>query len=131
MRSSSTTSAAAGKAGLKNNSGRNGGPRPNAGRPKGSRNKFSKLQAERAYATGETPLEYMLAVMRNPRASSRRRDEMARAAAPYVHPKLQAILASTSVPDRMSNAEYAAQVEAQLAELFGIEDEAQDSSQVA
>ncbi|MER8925799.1 hypothetical protein [Mesorhizobium sp. M0859] len=30
----------------------------------------------------------MLKVMRNPRATDQRRDDMAKAAAPYVHPKL-------------------------------------------
>lgn len=39
-------------------------------------------------ATGITPLDYMLKVMRNPKADASRRDEMAKAAAPYVHPKL-------------------------------------------
>ena len=38
-----------------------------------------------AATDGESPLEYMLAVIRNPQASDSRRDDMARAAAPYVH----------------------------------------------
>ncbi|WP_260854985.1 hypothetical protein [Mesorhizobium amorphae] len=37
---------------------------------------------------GQTPLEYMLRVMRDSRANGERRDKMAIAAAPYVHPKL-------------------------------------------
>ena len=36
------------------------------------------------------PLEYMLKVMRDPREPAARRDEMAKAAAPYLHPKMQA-----------------------------------------
>ena len=36
----------------------------------------------------ETPLEYMLRIMRDPTQPTRRRDEMARAAAPFVHAKL-------------------------------------------
>jgi len=39
-------------------------------------------------STGETPLQYMLSVMRDPEASTARRDAMAIAAAPYVHSKL-------------------------------------------
>jgi hypothetical protein len=39
-------------------------------------------------ATGITPLEYMLAIMRDPTAETARRDEMAKAAAPYVHPRM-------------------------------------------
>ena len=41
-----------------------------------------------AKAAGETPLEYMLRVMRDPTVEHSRRDEMARAAAPYVHAKI-------------------------------------------
>jgi hypothetical protein len=36
------------------------------------------------------PLEYMLAVMRDETAPPERRDEMAKAAAPFVHPRLAA-----------------------------------------
>jgi len=35
----------------------------------------------------QTPLEYMLAVMTDPTADALRRDRMAIAAAPYVHPR--------------------------------------------
>lgn len=37
---------------------------------------------------GDTPLEYMLDVMRDETADRKRRDAMAAAAAPYLHPKL-------------------------------------------
>jgi hypothetical protein len=43
-----------------------------------------------AAKTGELPLDYMLRVMRDPKASNTRRDEMARTAAPYLHPKIVA-----------------------------------------
>jgi hypothetical protein len=36
------------------------------------------------------PLEYMLSVMRDETAPPERRDEMAKAAAPFVHPRLTA-----------------------------------------
>jgi hypothetical protein len=42
-------------------------------------------------ASGETPLEYMLRVMRDTKADTHRRDEMAKAAAPYIHPRLASI----------------------------------------
>jgi hypothetical protein len=67
---------------------KNGGRRPGAGRKKGVPNKATIARQERVAAGGETPLDYMLRVMRNPKASDARRDEMAKAAAPYVHPKL-------------------------------------------
>jgi hypothetical protein len=65
-----------------------GGARSGAGRKKGAPNKATiKRQAEVA-ETGITPLDYMLKVMRNEDAPTARRDEMARASAPYVHPRL-------------------------------------------
>ena len=58
------------------------------GRKKGTPNRTT-LRREREIAkSGLTPLEYMLQVMRNPRVDGSRRDDMAKAAAPYVHPKL-------------------------------------------
>lgn len=62
------------------------------GRRKGSRNKI-KLIAPAVEAvlgavkSGITPLEYMLKVMRDSKQPAPRRDDMARAAAPYVHAK--------------------------------------------
>jgi hypothetical protein len=38
-----------------------------------------------------TPLAYMLSVMRDPEADSKRRDDMAKTAAPYVHPRLSSV----------------------------------------
>jgi len=38
--------------------------------------------------SGQTPLQYMVSVMRDPKADARRRDAMAAAAAPYVHHRL-------------------------------------------
>jgi hypothetical protein len=61
------------------------------GRPKGSRNKRTHTLIEAAQAGGQLPLDYMLAVMRDPKAPARRRDEMAKAAAPYLHSKLASI----------------------------------------
>jgi hypothetical protein len=69
-------------------SGVSGNPR---GRPKGSRNKRTQTLLEAAQAGGELPLDYMLRVMRDPSAAIRRRDEMAKAAAPFVHSKLASV----------------------------------------
>jgi hypothetical protein len=46
---------------------------------------------EAAAAGGELPLDYMLAVMRDPKVPAKRRDEMAKAAAPYLHSRLSAV----------------------------------------
>ena len=66
------------------------------GRKKGSKNKrkaVAELMSDvvvQAAQSGETPLEYMLRVMRDQTQEDRRRDEMAKAAAPYVHARLAA-----------------------------------------
>lgn len=65
-----------------------GGSRPGAGRRKGVPNKATQERQKRVAATGITPLDYMLKVMRDDKADVSRRDDMAKAAAPYVHPKL-------------------------------------------
>jgi hypothetical protein len=71
--------------------GTSGNPR---GRPKGARNKRTSGNLEAAKAGGELPLDYMLRVMRDPKVSNSRRDEMARTAAPYLHPRLAATVAT-------------------------------------
>ena len=58
------------------------------GRKKGVPNKANAAKAAEIAATGETPLEYMVRVMRDRAVDHDRRDKMAVAAAPYVHPKL-------------------------------------------
>lgn len=67
------------------------------GRQKGTKNKATierenghKEILEQAAAEGETPLEYMLRVMRTSE-DVKRRDAMAIAAAPFVHPRLASI----------------------------------------
>ncbi len=70
-----------------------GGKRPGAGRPKGCKTKRRQEVAQRAVAEGITPIEVMLLAMREAVG----RNEMAEAAkfaqmaAPYIHPRLQAI----------------------------------------
>ena len=68
-----------------------GGKRPGAGRRAGIPNKASIARQQAVAASGETPLDYMLRVMRDPASDDERRDQMAKAAAPYVHPRLAAI----------------------------------------
>lgn len=77
---------------------RHGGPRPNSGRPKGRKN-AATLQKEamhkevlvRAMDGAETPLEVMLGIMRDPGTEPQMRFEAAKAAAPYVHPRLSQV----------------------------------------
>ena len=71
-----------------------GGSKPGerrGGRKKGTPNKkTAAMQAEIA-ASGETPLQYMLRILRDESVEPSRRDAMARSAAPYVHPQLSAV----------------------------------------
>lgn len=78
-----------------------GGARKGAGRKPGSATKRTREIADKAAAEGLTPLEYMLNLMRkkpnarmNPRdrlAAETIRFEAAKAAAPYIHPRLAAV----------------------------------------
>jgi hypothetical protein len=67
--------------------------RKTGGRKKGTPNKATAAAAIKAEiaASGEIPLDYMLRVMRDETVEPTRRDAMAKAAAPYVHPTLQSI----------------------------------------
>src|SRR5258708_3690931 len=65
--------------------------RKTGGRKKGSRNKRPRELIERIEASGLVPLEYMLKVMRDETQPLEVRCEMAKAAAPFVHPRLAAM----------------------------------------
>lgn len=65
-----------------------GGFQPGGGRPKGSKSSAVLEAIEKAKTSGELPLEYMLRVMRDKTVDHKRRDYMASAAAPFLHPKL-------------------------------------------
>ncbi len=68
--------------------GRHPGTAKTGGRQRGTRNRRTLETIEKAAAQGPLPLEHMLKVMNDPNADNERRDRMAVAAAPYVHPKL-------------------------------------------
>lgn len=70
-----------------------GGARAGAGRKSGSPNKASAERQAEVSASGLTPLEYMLNMLRDEAANKDDRMWAAEKAAPYVHPKL----ASTEV----------------------------------
>lgn len=58
------------------------------GRQKGTRNKATAEKVAEIAASGLTPLDYMLNVMRDENAEKQLRMDAAKSAAPYVHPKL-------------------------------------------
>ena len=65
-----------------------GGKRPNAGRKAGTPNKATQKRQAEVAASGLTPLEFMLMALRDEGRDFLTRFEAAKAAAPYVHPKL-------------------------------------------
>ncbi len=58
------------------------------GRKKGTPNKANKQRQQQVAASGLTPLDYMLQVMRDEKATRDERMDAAKSAAPYVHPRL-------------------------------------------
>ena len=101
-----------------------GGKRSGAGRRKGAPNKATAARQATISASGEAPLDYMIRIMRDESAPVERRDEMAKAAAPYVHPKLAAIeyagTLSDKPPSQMTDEELTAVIregQAQLAAM--------------
>jgi hypothetical protein len=68
-----------------------GGKRPGAGRPKGVPNKANAERQAAIAASGLTPLDYLLSVLRDESAEPQVRMEAAKSAAPYVHPRLASI----------------------------------------
>jgi hypothetical protein len=68
-----------------------GGPREGAGRPAGIANKASIARQAEVAASGITPLDYLLQIMRDETAERDERRDAAKAAAPYVHPRLAAV----------------------------------------
>lgn len=85
----------------KQSTGIKGGKRPGAGRKKGVPNKRTAALQASVEAAGLTPLEFMLQIMRDepspeldPRdalQATAMRFEAAKAAAPYIHPRLAAV----------------------------------------
>jgi hypothetical protein len=76
--------------------------RKTGGRQKGTRNRATAEARAVAEASGTLPLDYMLSVMRDPAADQKRRDAMAMAAAPYLHPKVNAIDAKSPAVEEAS-----------------------------
>ena len=90
-----------------------GGRREGAGRPRGSRGKRTREAVAKAEALGPTPLEVLLESMHAARAEGERAEAVAcaKAAAPYVHPKV----APTSPPTPVEfEADYSLRSESEV-----------------
>ena len=68
-----------------------GSGRKTGGRKAGTPNRATAAKVAAIAASGLTPLDYMLSVMRNEDGAPEIRLEAAKAAAPYVHPRLSAV----------------------------------------
>ena len=80
-----------------------GGHRENAGRKRGTPNKATAARQVEVAASGITPLDYMLKVLRDENADPHQRFEAAKSAAPFIHPKLASIQHGSD-PDNPLNA---------------------------
>lgn len=88
------------------------------GRTAGTPNKATKVREEIIAASGLSPLEYMLDVLRNPLSDAAQRMDAAKAAAPYVHPKLSAVEHSGEI-DHHVHDDARAVIAGLLSELAG------------
>lgn len=68
-----------------------GGARPGAGRKVGSVTRKTREIADAAASGGVTPLEFMLNRMRDEEAPMAERLDMAKASAPFIHPRLSSV----------------------------------------
>ncbi len=80
-----------------------GGKRDNAGRKPGEANKATQEQRDAVIASGLTPLDYMLTVLRDADMPTDRRDWAAEKAAPYVHARLASIEAKHDITDALAD----------------------------
>jgi hypothetical protein len=75
-----------------------GGRRPGAGRKPGSVTKIDYEARQKAHASGLTPLDYLLSIVRDESKGQRERLDAAKAAAPYCHARLSST--EVSGPDK-------------------------------
>ena len=68
-----------------------GGARPGAGRPRGRKSGKTLALLDAVATQGLTPLEYLLNLLRDEQLERAVRLDAAKAAAPYVHPRLAQI----------------------------------------
>jgi hypothetical protein len=80
----------------KQSKGIKGGKREGAGRKAGVPNKRTAEIQKAVEESGQTPLDYMLSVMRDAEQDEFRRLQAANMAAPYVHAKLSSVDATLS-----------------------------------
>jgi len=80
-----------------------GGARVGGGRKAGQRNKLTAALMEAVAASGITPLEYMLSVMRDTDLDMKDRMSAAASAAPYTHSKLASLTVDAHISTHDDN----------------------------
>ncbi len=83
--------------------GRPKGQPKTGGREKGTPNKASTKREAEIKASGLTPLDFMLKVLRDESAPDEDRQWAAQSAAPYVHPRLSAVAHADNIADLIRN----------------------------
>jgi hypothetical protein len=81
-----------------------GGKREGAGRRPGTPNSVTAAREAEVKASGLTPLDYMIKMLRDEDAEPKDRMWAAEKAAPYVHPKLASIEHSGEITTRHASA---------------------------
>ena len=101
--------------------GQSGNPK---GKPKGTKSRRTLAQAEAIAASGLTPLEFMLEVLRHPKDySTAQRMWAANAAAPYVHRKMPIAVEGGNSPIKLLNVtNLASMTEADIEKLVALLD---------
>ncbi len=79
-------------AGVANRSGAKKGQAKTGGRKKGTPNKNTVVREKVIAASGLTPLDYLLSIVRDEMAHKSLRLEAAKSAAPYCHPRMPQML---------------------------------------
>lgn len=83
-----------------------GGARSGAGRKVGHATAKTREVADKAAESGITPLEFMLQIMRDEDAERAERLDMAKAAAPYIHPRLSSVEAKVEVTEQVEEVRW-------------------------
>ena len=87
------------------------------GRKKGTPNRATAAKAAEIAASGLTPLDFMLVVMRDEDRPFPVRLDAAKSAAPYIHPRLAAVEHSGSMDVTVTEAEVDADIARLQAEI--------------
>ena len=71
---------------------------------RGTPNKFDSVPCSRNRGLGAYTSEYMLKILRDEKIDASRRDEMAKAAAPYCHSRLRTVDAKLNINQSLADA---------------------------